>query len=113
MDFTPIVQAIITLATAIITYLLVPWIKSKTTAEQREAVYGWVKIAVAALEQAYRDSPKKGLEKKKAVREFLAARGITYDEAALDKMIEAAVYEMTNGGIIAESVTTVEVPDNA
>ncbi len=111
MDFTPLLQALVGLVVTVITCYLIPLIKSRTTEKQREDAYGWVKIAVAALEQAYRNNPKMGVEKKKAVIEFLRAKGIILDEAALDKMIEAAVYQLTNLGISADVTALVEAAE--
>ena len=54
MDITPIVKAIITLLCAIITVVVVPYIKSKTTATQQKKINEWIKIAVAAAEQIYK-----------------------------------------------------------
>ena len=52
-DITPIIEAVAALIAALITAFLVPYIKSKTTAEQQKEINAWVKIAVAAAEQIY------------------------------------------------------------
>ena len=49
MDITPVVNAVIALAAALVTAFVIPWIKSKTTAAQREEINAWVKIAVTAI----------------------------------------------------------------
>lgn len=103
MDFTPLIQAVISLAAVIITGYLVPMIKSRTTAQQRQDINAWVSIAVSAMEQIYNQGGQ-GDKKKQAVREFLRAKGIAYDEATLDAMIEAAVYQLKNGFIIENSL---------
>ena len=41
IDLTPIVNAMIALAAAVATAFLIPWIRSKTTAEQREDLLAW------------------------------------------------------------------------
>ena len=96
MDITPIVKAVFMLAAVIILYVLVPYIKSKTTAEQQAKFNLWVKIAVESAEQIYIGSGR-GVEKKEYVIAFLKERGMTIDTNALDAMIEAAVYELKNG----------------
>ena len=48
IDITPIVNAVIALLAAGVSVFLIPWIKSKTTDEQRKELLEWVKIAVAA-----------------------------------------------------------------
>lgn len=98
-DITPIIEAVAALIAALITAFLVPYIKSKTTAEQQKEINAWVKIAVAAAEQIYTGSGR-GEEKKAYVINWLREHGITVDEAKLDALIEAAVYELNSNGII-------------
>lgn len=93
MDITKIVEAVITLLCAVITCIVIPLIKSKTTLSQRQELIEWVKIAVTAAEQLYRGSGR-GAEKKKYVLEWLAQRNVKVDEAEIDAMIESAVHEM-------------------
>ena len=94
-DITPIAQAIIVLIGAIITYVLIPWIRSKTTKEQQEEIKQWVKIAVAAAEQIFVGQGR-GEEKKQWVLEFLSKYNLKVDLDAIDAMIEAAVWELKN-----------------
>ena len=109
IDFTPVLQAVVGLCAAIITTFVVPYIKSKTTLEQQTQINSWVRIAVAAAEQVY-EGPGKGDQKKAYVLTWLAGHGIAIDEDKLDAMIEAAVYELTNNGLIpVEGVTVEEV----
>lgn len=109
IDFTPVLQAIVGLCAAIITTFVVPYIKSKTTKEQQTQINEWVRIAVAAAEQVY-EGPGKGDQKKAYVLTWLANHGIAIDEDRLDAMIEAAVYELTNNGLLpVEGVTVEEV----
>lgn len=105
-DITPIIEAVIALAGVVVSCVLIPYIKSKTTAEQQKEINAWVKIAVSAAEQIYKGSGR-GEEKKAYVIQWLRDRGITVDEAKLDALIEAAVYELTNGEglIIVEGAT--------
>lgn len=107
IDFTPVLQAIVGLCAAIITTFVVPYIKSKTTKEQQTQINEWVRIAVSAAEQVY-DGPGKGDEKKAYVLTWLSNHGISIDEEKLDAMIEAAVYELTNTGLIPMEGLTVE-----
>ena len=98
IDITVIVEAIFGLIAAVITAIVIPYIKSKTNRQQQEEINAWVKIAVAAAEQLYRGSGR-GEEKKAYVLTWLADRGITLDEEKLDAMIEAAVYDLEHGVI--------------
>ena len=93
MDITPVVNAVIALAAALVTAFVIPWVKSKTTAAQREEINSWVKIAVTAAEQIYLGAGK-GKEKKKYVLDFLAEKNLKIDEESVDLMIESAVKNM-------------------
>lgn len=93
MNITPIVNSVIALAAALVTAFIIPWIKSKTTAAQREEVSEWVKIAVTAAEQIYRETGK-GEEKKAYVLKFLEEKNLKIDEESVDLMIESAVKTM-------------------
>lgn len=110
-DITPIIEAVVALIGVIITCVLIPYIKSKTTTEQQKEINAWVKIAVSAAEQLFTGSGR-GEEKKAYVIAWLKERGITVDEAELDALIEAAVYELEQGlipleGIAIEATTEV------
>ena len=47
-DITPIVEAVAALIAALITAFVIPYIRSKTTAQQQAEINTWVKIAVSA-----------------------------------------------------------------
>ena len=91
-DITQIILAIIALAGTIVTGVLVPWIKAKTTQSQQEQLAQWAKIAVAAAEQIFKSGD--GAEKKQYVINWLHERGIVFDSDMVDAAIEAAVYEL-------------------
>lgn len=92
-DLTPIAEALIALVGIIITSFVVPYIKSKTNANQQAAILALIKIAVAAAEQIF-GAYGFGKEKKEYVTEWLKARGVKLDADKLDAMIESAVYEL-------------------
>ena len=95
-DITPIIEAVAALIGVIVTCVLIPFIKSKTTASQQAEINAWVKIAVSAAEQIFKGNGR-GEEKKQYVIAWLKERGVTVDENELDALIEAAVYELTQG----------------
>lgn len=105
IDITPIIEAVFALIGVVITVIVIPYIKSKTTAAEQQEINAWVKIAVAAAEQIYKGSGR-GDEKKQYVLNWLKEHGITVDEQAIDAMIEAAVYELNNGIIPVEDAVT-------
>lgn len=99
IDVTVIVNAVIALIAAVVSTFLIPWIKSKTTSQQREDLVAWVKIAVAAAEQVYKGE-KRGTEKKQYVLDFLAKSGFSINEDSVNAAIEAAVKQLNSEGII-------------
>ena len=94
IDLTAILQALIGLVAALVTAYVIPWIKAKTTTEQRAMLLGVTRTLVYAAEQLY--GPGAGAEKLEYVRARLVARGFDIDAAA----IEAAVREMSWGSIM-------------
>jgi len=94
-DLTPIFEAVVALFAAIITAFVVPWIKRKTSQQDRDELLKWVEIAVAAAEQLFDSS--QGREKKNAVVAFLREKGFTFSENEIDSAIEAAVLRLHRG----------------
>ena len=70
-----IILALITLLGTIVTYVLVPYIKSKTTEKQRDNIYNLTLLAVKAAEQIYNSSGQ-GKFKKEYVVRYLNSKGI-------------------------------------
>lgn len=93
MNIDLIVKVIIPILGAIVTYLLVPLIREKTTKEQRNNIYFWVKMAVSAAEMIYAEKGQ-GKLKKEYVVDFLISKGISINLEELDVLIESAVKEM-------------------
>ena len=93
IDITPIVNAVLALATALITAFLIPWLKGRIGEDKLDQYKEWVTIAVKAAEQIYVGSGR-GEEKKKYVIEFLESKGFTIDFDSIDMMIESAVLDL-------------------
>ena len=74
-DITPIIESVAALIAALITAFVIPYIRSKTTAQQQAEINAWVKIAVSAAEQIYKGSGR-GEEKKAYVIQWLREHGI-------------------------------------
>ena len=102
-DITSIVEAVIGLVAVVITSIIIPYIKKKTTTEQQRQIVAWVKIAVTAAEQIYVGTGR-GPEKKLYVIEWLADRNIAVDMDQIDALIESAVYELNSATLIIEPV---------
>ena len=99
VDVTPIINAVIALIAAIISIFVIPWLKTKTTEEQRKQLIAWIKIAVSAAEQIY-NGPGRGEEKKKYVLDFLSDKGIAIDDESVNAAIESAVQQLNNGSLV-------------
>ena len=91
INLTPILQALIGLLAALVTYRLIPWIKAKTTNEQQAYIRALVKAGVYAAEQIYQNEGM-GHQKMEYVRNYLLGHG--YDINVTE--IEAAVSEYIN-----------------
>ena len=91
-DLTPVINAVIALAAALITAFVVPWIKRNTSEKDREELLKWVEIAVTAAQQLYHQL--EGAERKQYVRAFLASKGYDVTSAEVDNAIEAAVLKL-------------------
>jgi LL-H family phage holin len=101
IDITPIINAVVVLIAAAVSAFLIPWIKSKLTAQQRSELVAWAKIGVAAAEQVYTGSGR-GAEKKQYVLDFLTSKGLAIDEDSVNAAIEAAVKQLNTEGLTIE-----------
>ena len=85
MDITPILELVVKLIFALITLFLIPKIKELLA-----------ELAVQAAEEAERA----GLIDKKAkygyAKEFLEARGVTFDADAMQALIDSVVWDLFN-----------------
>lgn len=93
IDLTPIFQALIVLAAALITRYVVPWIKAKTTLDQRREIRDLVSILVFAAEKLYTGSGR-GEEKLAWVQERLNAHGYKLDTNELAELVNAEIAKL-------------------
>ena len=87
IDLTTILEAVIALAVAIITAFVIPWIRNKTTAQERDELLKWVDIAVAAAQQLYHHLD--GADRWDYAMTLLAEQGYDVQDA-----VEAAVLKL-------------------
>jgi type II secretory pathway pseudopilin PulG len=78
---------------ALLTGFIVPWIRSRTTASQRDASVAVIQTLVRAAEQVF-NANGKGPDKKTWVREQIALLKLPLSEAEINAIIEAAVLEI-------------------
>lgn len=93
IDLTPLFQALITLAAALIASVLVPWIKEKYGVEKLNRIKLWARAAAAAAEQLYQGEGR-GEEKLNYVLDFLESKGFGVDRESLGKIVHAELYEL-------------------
>lgn len=92
IDITAVIQAVIALFVAVITYMVIPYIKGRVSEQKFSELCEWVGIAVDAAEQLYKSG--NGDEKKQYVMDFLAKKGFTLDTDSIDTLIEAHVLQL-------------------
>lgn len=102
LDITGIVEAVFALVGVVITAVVIPYIRSRTSAQERAELAAWVKIAVSAAEQVYA-GPGRGKEKKEFVLSWLREHGVTVDGKKLDAVVESAVFQLKSGALAAEA----------
>ena len=93
---TAIAAVCVPLLATWVTSRVIPWIKARTTAEQRKNLMALVRTVVRAAEQVFKGATGEGAgaEKKGFVIAHLRAEGVTASDEALSNMIEAAVLEL-------------------
>ncbi len=100
MDITPILELVIKLVFTLVTVFLIPRIKdflaAKVSESDQKKIIRWAELAVQAAEEAERA----GLIDKKAkydyAKEFLEARGVTFDADAMQALIDSVVWDLFN-----------------
>ena len=99
MDLTPLVEAIIALATTAITLFLIPWLRERFGNEKLEKARGWVQIAVYAAEKLY--GAGNGDAKLAYAQEVLAKHKIKLDTKTIMAMIDAEIKKMEQAEFVA------------
>lgn len=93
-NITPILEAIVSLAIAVVTAFIIPWLKKKIGTEKLANIQYWVTVGVKAAEKLYAGSGR-GDEKLAYVQEFLNSKGFDLDPDTIRALIEAAVQSLT------------------
>lgn len=94
INLTPVIQACISLVAVVITAFLIPWIKTKVTAQQLETLNDLTFVAVRAAEVLFKGT-KLGKDKLEYVTKYLNEMcekyGYDFDEVTIRQTIENAV----------------------
>lgn len=93
MNITPLLQAVISLVSVIITMFLIPYIKSRQNNEELKKVLDVVQIVVKSAEQLGMTMGYDGEKKKEYVIDRLSDMGFIVDDS-LNDYIEACVLEL-------------------
>lgn len=96
IDLTSILEAVIALATALVTALLVPYIKSKLSQSQLDKLKAAAEIAVMAAEEAGRSGLIDINAKYEYAVAYLEKNGFTLDSDKMRQLIDATVWELIN-----------------
>ncbi len=91
MDITEIIVALIGLLGIIVTSVIVPYVKSKTTEQQQETILSIAKIAVYAAQQLFTSDIDKYNYAAKYMSDMLSKAGLKADETIIKAAIESAV----------------------
>ena len=92
-----IILSILAIVSALMSGLLIPYLKTKIDANRRSEIMRIVEVAVTAAEQIFIPDEKgkgRGAEKKEFVINYLYDKGIKVSDEDLDILIEAAVKEL-------------------
>jgi hypothetical protein len=92
IDLTPLMNAITAVLAAVIVAYVIPWIKSKKTAEETKDLVAWADIAVAAAQQLfYQFDGETRLEHALGV---MREAGFDVDTIEVRNAVEAAVLRL-------------------
>ena len=106
IDLTALLQAVIMLLSALITYRLIPWLKSKTSEQQFANLEAAARVAVYAAEQLYHSGHNDS--KIKYAMDQLRSAGFDFDETTLRAAAEKAVYELKNTPSMQDIVEAIQ-----
>lgn len=91
-DLTPLLRAVVTAAAVAVSLFVIPWLRSKTSAEQRSDLLKWVDIAVAAAQQLYHQCS--GQTRLDYALSLLSEQGFNVDLRQVRDAVEAAVLKL-------------------
>ena len=100
MDITPILELAVKLIFTLITIFLIPKIKellaAKVAESDQKKIIRWVELAVQAAEEAERSGLIDEKAKYQYAKNFLEARGVTFDADTMQALIDSTVWELFN-----------------
>lgn len=98
--FMTIALAIISIAGALVSAYLIPWIKNNISAKDMETIVFWVRFAVRCADQLF--TPEEWEKKKEYVMNYIkdkcAELGLKLSDVDINTLIEAMVNAIHHGG---------------
>ena len=98
--FMTIAMAIISIAGALVSAYVIPWIKTNVSAKDLETITFWVRFAVRCADQLF--TPEQWEQKKQYVMNYIidkvASLGLTLSEEDINTLVEASVNALHHGG---------------
>lgn len=94
IEWTQVILAVIGLAGAILTGVVIPYIRVKTTKEQRESAYIIIQSAVWAADQLLKNVDPSGHRRNEYVMSYIEGLGLGLTEKDINMLIESAVHEL-------------------
>lgn len=99
--FMTIALAIISIAGALVSAFVIPWIKQNISAKDLETITFWVRFAVRCADQLF--TPEEWEKKKAYVTQYIidkvAEFGLKLSSEDINTLIEAAVNQIHHGGV--------------
>ena len=100
--FMTIALAIISIAGALVSAYVIPWIKNNISSKDLETITFWVRFAVRCADQLF--TPEQWEQKKQSVLDYIIDKanelGIKLTEQDINVLIESAVNALHHGGEI-------------
>lgn len=96
-----ILKIIFSICVALLTAYAIPYIRSLSEDKRYKALVDMVGVAVRAAEQTFRQSGQGAQKREEVVNfisEYMTTHGLSISSYQLDQLIEAAVYQMKQGG---------------
>lgn len=88
---------ILTVLGGVITYYIIPFIKSKTTLDQRKNLIFYTQLAIKLAESIYKEKGQ-GKFKKEYVITWLKKQGINFTEEQINTLIDSVVQYLNTQG---------------
>lgn len=110
MDYTQIILAVLAIISAVITSVIIPYLRKHTAvlneqmdAGQREKLDYWMNIFITAAESIFKETGG-GATKKAWVIGQLRYLGLVFDERIVSDAIEGVFQQLTTGGLINTNI---------